>query len=197
MTQFTPVKCAISAGKQAGSGQADLSNLVGELGLRLSQDAGLGVVVALPGEVAGRAVAQPHKDGGHGPLHLLRTPLHAPPHTLLGTSACRIEAILLSPMQAEQICLFVSIAADSCKQLDLQHRCTVRHASSMQSLVCQDGLMNCQSACSLQWTLALSMWLCGLPVVIMISVGKLSKKSKMLSRSAQSQAALWPCYICA
>ncbi len=32
---------------------ADLCNLVGQLGLRLTQDAGLGVVVALPGEVAG------------------------------------------------------------------------------------------------------------------------------------------------
>lgn len=30
-----------------------LSNLVGELGLGLAQDAGLGVVVALPCEVAG------------------------------------------------------------------------------------------------------------------------------------------------
>lgn len=52
-----------------------LSNLVGELCLSLAQDAWLGVVVALPGEVAGRAVAQPHKDGGHCTLHLLWAPL--------------------------------------------------------------------------------------------------------------------------
>jgi len=54
-----------------------LSNLVSEFGLRLSQDAGLGVVVALPGQVAGWAIAQPHKDGGHGTLHILWASLRA------------------------------------------------------------------------------------------------------------------------
>ena len=54
---------------------AHLCNLVGQPGLGLSQDAGLGVVVALPGQVAGRAVAQPDKDGCHGMLDVLLTSL--------------------------------------------------------------------------------------------------------------------------
>ena len=71
-------------GKEGGGGgggyartdaEAHLSNLVGELGLGLPQDAWLRVVVALPGQVAGRAVAQPHKDGCHCTLHLVWAPL--------------------------------------------------------------------------------------------------------------------------
>lgn len=52
-----------------------LSNFVGELGLCLAQYAWLRVVVALPGEVAGGAVAQPHKDAGHCIFHFVWAPL--------------------------------------------------------------------------------------------------------------------------
>lgn len=39
---------------------------VGEPLLRRRQDAGLGVVVALPRQLARTAVPQPHKEAGHG-----------------------------------------------------------------------------------------------------------------------------------
>ena len=67
---------------------------VSEALLSLAQDARLGVVVPLPGQLPGGAVAQPHKDARHCIRHVLGRSLrsnqspHHPKHQLSLTPSC-------------------------------------------------------------------------------------------------------------